>query len=278
MLDLTIVIPVKNEILNLPGCINAIGANFAKNIVILDSNSNDGTQLISGGNIDLIDFVWDGNFPKKRNWYLRNHTPTTQWVLFLDADEYITDAFKNEVTKRISANDGKVGYWLNYSIYFMGRRLKGGYPLKKLALFKVVAGEYEKIDESNWSSLDMEIHEHPILNGETGVIQSKIDHRDFRGVDHYMIKHQEYASWEAARYQTDINDNEKMRAWTWKQKLKYRLIRSPIIGLFYFFGSYIFMGGFRDGSVGLAFAILKMSYFTQIYCKINESKSLELVK
>ncbi len=272
MLDLTIVIPVKNEELNLPGCINAIGQNFAKNIVILDSNSNDGTKLITGDNIELVDFVWDGSFPKKRNWYLRNHTPATQWVLFLDADEYITDAFKNEVAKKINSNDNKVGYWLNYSIYFMGRQLKGGYPLKKLALFKVGAGEYERIDESKWSKLDMEIHEHPILKGETGIIKSKIDHRDFRGVDHYMNKHQEYASWEAARYQKDINDIGKRLTWTWKQKLKYRLMRSPLIGPVYFLGSYIFMGGFRDGSIGLAFAILKMSYFTQVYCKINESK------
>lgn len=271
MLDLTIVIPAKNEAKNLAGCIEAIGTDFARQIILVDSQSTDDTKLIAKKmGIDVVDFVWDGHFPKKRNWYLRNHTPDTQWVLFLDADEYLTDDFKLEVKSKISDKSDKVGYWLNYSIYFLGKKLKGGYPLKKLALFRVGAGEYERIDEARWSKLDMEIHEHPILKGETGVIKSKIDHRDFRAVDYYFTKHQEYASWEAERYLNDINDEAKKASWTWKQKLKYRLLSSSLVGPVYFLGSYILMGGFKDGTRGLVFAILKMSYFTQVYCKIIE--------
>ena len=116
----------------------------------------------------------------------------------------------------------------------------------------------------------MEIHEHPILSGETGVIKSKINHRDFRGVEYYFTKHQEYASWEAERYLNDINNIAKKASWTWKQKLKYKLLNSPFVGPIYFLGSYFLMGGFKDGSRGLVFAILKMSYFTQVYCKIVE--------
>jgi hypothetical protein len=48
------------------------------------------------------------------------------------------------------------------------------------------------------------------------------------------------------------------------------LMKSIFIGPVYFLGSFFLMGGFRDGYRGLAFAILKMSYFTQIYCKIKE--------
>ncbi len=66
--------------------------------------------------------------------------------------------------------------------------------LKNLALFKPSAGAYERIDEESWSALDMEIHEHPILNGTTGIIKSQIEHQDFRGVTHYVAKHSEYAS------------------------------------------------------------------------------------
>jgi len=271
MLDLTIVIPTKNESKNLVGCIESIGTDFAKKVLLVDSQSEDETKLIAAKlGIEVIDFVWNGQFPKKRNWYLRNHTPDTQWVLFLDADEYLTNDFKLEVETKLTRDTDKVGYWLNYSIYFLGKQLKGGYPLKKLALFRVGSGEYERIDEKRWSKLDMEIHEHPILAGETGEIKSRIDHRDFRPVDYYFTKHQEYASWEAERYLNDINDEAKKASWTWKQKLKYRLLNSPLVGTIYFFGSYILMGGFRDGSRGFAFAILKMSYFTQVYCKIVE--------
>ena len=268
-------IPVKNEEKNLPGCLEAIGQDVARKIVIIDSGSTDGTKAIAEKyGAEVIDFVWNGQFPKKRNWYLRNYTPTTKWILFLDADEYVTPAFKNELKEKLlDLDDSIVGYWLNYTIYFMGKVLKGGYPLHKLALFKVGAGEYERIDEDQWSRLDMEIHEHPVLQGTIGKIKSKIDHQDFRGISHYVIKHNEYAAWEAARYQRAMKDEATKAKWTWKQKLKYRLLRSVWIGPLYFMGSFFLLGGFRDGSRGLAFAILKMSYFNQIYCKIKEQQN-----
>ncbi len=102
MLDLTIVIPTKNESKNLVGCIESIGTDFAKKVLLVDSQSEDETKLIAAKlGIEVIDFVWNGQFPKKRNWYLRNHTPDTQWVLFLDADEYLTNDFKLEVKTKL---------------------------------------------------------------------------------------------------------------------------------------------------------------------------------
>lgn len=279
MLDLTIAIPVKNEAVNIAGCIQSIGKGLAKNIVLIDSGSTDGTCGIARSmGAEVIQFDWDGKFPKKRNWFLRNHTPKTKWVLFLDADEYLTADFKAELIKALNEPGEKVGFWLRYNIYFLGKKLKGGYPLNKLALFKVGAGEYERIEEDQWSNMDMEIHEHPMLDGEIGNINSKIDHRDFRGVGAYMSKHNEYAAWEAARY-AKLNSQMKIQGqWTWKQRFKYRFMRTIWIGPIFFFGSFIFMGGFRDGIRGLAFAILKMSYFTQIYCRLEEQKDKPKLK
>lgn len=272
-LDLTIAIPVRNEERNLPGCLQAIGSDLAREIIVLDSGSTDNTCSIAAKfGAEVINFEWDGKFPKKRNWYLRNHTPVTKWVLFLDADEYMTGEFKEEL-RRCLEQDDKVGYWLSYTVYFLGKKLKGGYPLRKLALFKVAAGEYERIDEDQWSKLDMEIHEHPILNGEVGIIRSKIDHQDFRGVSHYVSKHNEYASWEAGRFLKLAADPTVTNKWTLKQKIKYKLMLTPFIGPAFFLGSYFLLGGIRDGTRGLAFAILKASYFTQIYCKIKEQKT-----
>jgi glycosyltransferase involved in cell wall biosynthesis len=240
ILDLTIAIPVRNEEKNLMGCLNAIGNDLARQIVIIDSKSTDKTRSIAEKfGAKVIDFDWNGKFPKKRNWYLRNHSPQTKWVMFLDADEYLTDEFKTELRNAI-LNEENVGYWLSYSIYFLGKKLKGGYPLQKLALFRVGSGEYEQINEEQWSKLDMEIHEHPILEGKVGVINSKIDHQDFRGVSHYISKHNEYSSWEAARFLTITLEKRKM--WTWKQKVKYALIETPFSGPIFFLGSFFFNG------------------------------------
>lgn len=269
-LDLTIVIPVRNEEVNLPGCLQAIGHGLAKKIVVVDSGSTDRTKEIAlHFGAEVIDFNWNGKFPKKRNWYLQNHTPDTRWVFFLDADEYLTEDFKLELREKLNDSE-KCGYWLSYTIYFLGKQLRGGYPLRKLALFKVGSGAYEQIDESRWSQLDMEVHEHPILSGDIGTIKSKIDHQDFRGVGHYVNKHNEYSSWEAARFIRAATDPAIAARWTLVQRLKYRLMRSSLIGPAFFLGSYVLLGGFRDGCRGFVFAILKMSYFIQVYSKIKE--------
>ena len=276
-LDLTIAIPARNEERNLPDCLKAIGSNLAARVVVIDSGSTDKTVEIARSlGAEVLNFEWDGRFPKKRNWFLRNYAFTTKWVFFLDADEYLTNDFKAELREALKF-DTKAGYLLNYTVYFLGKQLKGGYPLRKLALFRVGSGEYERVDEEQWSNLDMEVHEHPVLDGEIGVIRSKIDHQDFRGVSHHVVKHNEYASWEAARFLKITNESSNNQAkWTWKQQLKYRMVRSVLIGPAYFCGSFFLLGGFRDGTRGLAYAILKMSYFTQICCKIRENQELPL--
>jgi glycosyltransferase involved in cell wall biosynthesis len=270
LLDLTIAIPVRNEEINLPGCLKAVGNNLAQKVILIDSGSTDRTKEIAGEfGAEILDFTWNGKYPKKRNWFLQNHDPSTKWILFLDADEYLTDDFKAELREKLTRDD-KVGYWLRYSIYFMGKKLKGGYPLKKLALFRLGAGEYERIDEDQWSNLDMEVHEHAVLSGEIGYFKSMIDHKDFRGVTHLNNKHNEYAIWESRRF-LKIKDNTAIRSsWTWKQRTKYYLMGTIWVGPAFLFGSFILLGGFRDGTRGLAFAIFKMSYFNQVYCNIQE--------
>jgi glycosyltransferase involved in cell wall biosynthesis len=273
LLDLTIVIPVKNDAIALEQCLQAIGTYFAKEIVIIDSGSIDDTKrIVAKHQAKLLEFNWDGHFPKKRNWFLLNHPPKSTWVLFLDADENLTEEFKTSIRSTLANNSVFVGYWLRYTIYFMGKPLKGGYPLHKLALFKVGAGLYEKIEEDNWSKLDMEIHEHPILNGELGVIKPKIDHCDYRSIYHYINKHNEYAKWEANRLVKDLLNKDFKHSLTWKQNLKYTLVQTPFIGPVYFLGSYFLMGGFLDGVRGFIFAVFKMAYFFQVYINIKEIK------
>jgi glycosyltransferase involved in cell wall biosynthesis len=273
-LDLTIVIPIKNEAVNLPHCLEAIGNGWAEEVVIIDSSSEDESVLIANEyGAKVIPFFWNGQYPKKRNWFLLRHTPVTKWVLFLDADEFVTPAFKKEVEDKLSANLPYNGYWLSYTNYFMGKKLKGGYPLNKLALFQTTKGLYEHIPENNWSNLDMEIHEHPIVEGSVGKIKSKIEHNDFRGIQHYIGKHYAYADWEAQRYINTVQNSPNRDNWTRKQRIKYKIIASPFAGIFFFIGSFIYLGGFRDGYRGLIFATLKMSYFTLVYCRIRELRN-----
>jgi len=94
-LDLTIAIPARNEERNLACCLQAIGSDLAHQMVVIDSGSTDATAAVARAHgAELIRFLWDGRFPRKRNWYLRHHTPATTWVLFLVADDILAPAVK----------------------------------------------------------------------------------------------------------------------------------------------------------------------------------------
>ena len=289
-LPVTVVIAVKNEERNLPLCLERL-SRFSK-IVVIDSGSTDQTQAISAKfGCEFIPFKWNGHYPKKRNWYLLNHHVDTPWVFFLDADEYVTDEFVNELERAIVKTQ-HAGFWVNYSNYFLGQELKYGVPQLKLPLFKVGAGLYERINEDAWSSLDMEVHEHPVLQGSVGELKSKIDHNDFKGLHSYIAKHNEYSSWEARRYMKLQIAGATMRAsttatavtetgttpnvladsehFTATQRRKYNNLTHWWLAPAYFLYTFVYKLGFLDGRAGYAFARMKAIYFFQIRLKIAE--------
>lgn len=283
MSDITIVIPIKNEAKNLHPCIEA--AHGLGPVVVVDSSSTDETQEIAtDAGAEVLYFEWDGRFPKKRNWTLRNYGFETEWVLFLDADEFVSPEFIDEVKAAITDTE-HVGFWLNFENHFMGKKLKGGDPFRKLALFRIGAGEYEKIEEDHWSHLDMEVHEHPVLEGSLGEIQTSIEHNDFRGLKHYIAKHNEYSSWEAMRYirlmrlqssairhQSSQQNCAEWQNLTERQKKKYRNLAKWWFAPAYFIVTYFLKQGFRDGAIGFYFALMKAIYFYQIRLKILEAQ------
>ena len=271
-LPVTIVIPVRNEEANLPQCLAAL-RRFA-HILVVDSASTDSTCDIARDNgAELIQFEWTGKFPKKRNWVLTQHQFTTPWVLFLDADEVMSEAFVDELSAAL-ADTSDAGFWLNYTNYFAGKQLKHGVPQRKLALMRVGAGMYERIEEDSWSSLDMEVHEHPVLEGTIGEITSPIDHRDFRGIAKFLERHVDYAKWEAARYgELHREGLDKASHLTDRQRFKYRHLASWWYPSFYFLFAYGLRGGLLDGRAGLLYAFYKSWYFTTIRALIREGKS-----
>src|SRR5262249_15528225 len=128
-LRVTVVIPTRNEAKNLPECLRQL-EDFAE-IVVIDSGSHDGTrEIASGAGAKVIDFTWQPGGPKKRNWALLNYGFKTNWVLFLDADEILTDRFKAALRAAIERPE-VAGYWLHYNVHFMGRELRHGMPQKK---------------------------------------------------------------------------------------------------------------------------------------------------
>ena len=133
-IPITIVVPVLDEAENLARCLTRLG-RFSE-VVVIDSGSKDRTvEIAAEAGARVLRFEWDGHYPKKRNWFLLNHTPANDWVLFLDADEFVTDAFCDEVAAAV-CDDEVNGFWIQYDNFFLGRRLRHGIPQRKLALFR----------------------------------------------------------------------------------------------------------------------------------------------
>lgn len=268
-IPITVIVSVKNEALNLPSCLDKL-KRFDQ-IIVVDSGSTDDTTIIAAAlGAEVLQFQWNGKFPKKRNWALQNGNLQHEWILFLDADEFVTEEFVNEVALK-TQDPTYNGFTIQFENYFMGRKLKYGYGFQKSALFKKSKGAYEKIEEDLWSHLDMEVHEHPIIEGKVGVIKAKVVHKDFKNLEHYIAKHNAYSSWEAQRYlQLKNSKNELL---SFNQKIKYRLLNTGLLPTVYFLGAYFLKLGFLDGKEGFYLARFKSHYFFQIQTKVNSIKN-----
>lgn len=270
-IPISIVIPVKNEEVHLPLCLEPL-RRFSE-VVVVDSSSVDRTKIIAlDWGATYINFEWNGKFPKKRNWILDNYHFANDWILFLDADEIVNDAFVEALENAIQ-DTSHSGFWLTYTNYFLGKKLRFGVPQRKLAFFKRSAGRYERIEEEFWSDLDMEVHEHPIIVGSIGEIGAKIDHRDMRGLTSFLNKHIDYAKWESSRYtrlcESGVYTPDRL---TGRQMFKYRNIGNIWFGNFYFLYTYLFRFGFLDGSAGYKYAYFKKWYFTVVRNLILENQ------
>lgn len=268
-IPITVVVSVKNEALNLPSCLDKL-KRFDQIIVVDSGSTDDTTTIATEMGAEVLQFEWNGKFPKKRNWTLQNGNLRHEWILFLDADEFVTEAFVDEVA--IKTQDPNYnGFTIQFENYFMGRKLKYGYGFQKSALFKKSKGAYEKIEEDLWSHLDMEVHEHPIIEGKVGIIKSKVVHKDFKNLEHYIAKHNAYSSWEAQRYlQLKQSKNELL---SFNQKIKYGLLNTGLLPAVYFVGAYFLKLGFLDGKEGFYLARFKSHYFFQIQTKVNSIKN-----
>ena len=89
-------LPVKNEAANLSRCLQAI--SWADEIWVVDSASTDATKAISEAHAGkVVQFHFNGTWPKKKNWALENLPFKHDWVFILDADEVLPPETEAEV-------------------------------------------------------------------------------------------------------------------------------------------------------------------------------------
>jgi len=267
-------IPIKNEAFNLPRCLAAV--SWADEIIVVDSNSTDGSQKIAAqAGAEVVQFSFNGIWPKKKNWALENIPFRNDWVFILDADEVLRPETEKEFAEIIARDgDGKNGFWINRRFMFMGKWLRHAYyPNWNLRLFKHRIGRYEQLVRGATGSGDNEVHEHIIVQGECGHLKSEMDHYAFPSVDVFVEKHNRYSNWEAAlEVQNTKHENSHLQsgAVKFRRKLKQIVRRMPFRPLLRFIYVYIIQGGLLDGHEGYYFARLHGFYEFLSVAKAHE--------
>jgi glycosyltransferase involved in cell wall biosynthesis len=272
----SVLVPIKNEAANLPRCLGSI--SWADEIIVVDSASTDDSIAIAQRlGAQVVQFAFNGTWPKKKNWALENIPFRNEWVFILDADEVLPPEAEREFAESIANAGAIAGYWINRRFMFMGRWLRHAYyPNWNLRLFRHSLGRYEKLTESPTESGDNEVHEHVVVNGPTGRLHCELDHYAFPSVEVFVEKHNRYSNWEARvaadRFLKKTGDRFSDAPVGLRRKLKLLSHRLPFRPLLRFLYIYVWQKGFLDGREGYYFARLHAAYEFLCVAKTYELK------
>lgn len=279
-LPITVLLAVRNEALNLPRCLAALGP--AQKIYVIDSHSTDETANIAKhAGAEVIQFDYRGGYPKKRQWALDHLPILTPWTFLLDADETVPELLWREIASVIAAPDARDAYLIKKGFHFLGRRFRfGGFSHSAILLFRTGMGRFEQLLNDNCEGLDMEVHERMIVDGPVGQLDTPLIHEDFKGLEAYIDRHNKYSTWEAnVRHQYLAKGvygqiTIKARLFGNSQERR-RFIKSLIVRLpgehwFWFLYHYVIRLGFLEGRPGLIASQIRASYIAQVRAKLYE--------
>jgi len=281
-LPITVLLAVKNEALNLPKCLGALGP--AQRVVVLDSNSTDATSDIAQEyGAEVVQFSYSGGYPKKRQWAMDNLKIETPWIFLLDADEVVTGELWTEIREVLSKSATVDAYMVKKGFHFLGKKMKfGGFSFSAILLLRNGKARFERLFDDVATGLDMEVHERIIVHGKIERLDSPLIHDDFKGLEAYIARHNAYSTWEAkvrnqfittGRYgEETINSRlfgnlQERRRW-----LKALIIGFAFEHWLWFAYHYFFRLGFLEGRRGLIACQIRASYIAQVRAKIYELK------
>lgn len=280
---LAVIILTYNEELNLGQALDSV-VGWANEIFVLDSFSTDQTLEIArqhGCHIAQNKFE---NYAKQRNYALDQLPIRSEWVLFLDADEWAPRELKQEISNLILASPEENGFYLSWRLIWMGRWIKRGYyPTWILRLFRYGKSHCE----------DRAVNEHLIVEGKTGKLRNDFMHEDRKGISEWIAKHNVYATREAQELlnMRSAQDYQEIDARLFgnqaqrKRWLRYKIWNNlpPLIRpFFYFFYRYILAGGFLDGRGAFIYHFLQALWFPMLidikYLEMKMSCSSDVKK
>lgn len=222
---------------------------FCDHILIIDSFSTDSTEVIAAAHkATFIQNPWPGNAKQIAfglNWLAQN--APTDWVVFLDCDEIISEPLRHDIIQALQAPGVHVAFSMPRRTWYFNRFLRhgGSYPDRLFRLFKP---EALGISESG-------AHQSLDPNGPSGELHGDLLHYTYASFFNQLEKLNDYAERGA-------------------KDLRAKGLRGGIAlglghGLWRFTQMYFFRRGFLDGRAGFLMAAHTAFYTFLKYVRIE---------
>ncbi len=225
-LPISITIIACNEEKRIGECLKSV--MWADDIVVVDSGSTDRTvEIAEAHGARVMHNDWPGYGAQKQ---FASKQAKYDWILNLDADEYVTDDLAVSIRSAFqNLAESVVAFECNFEHFLMGRWLRHGeaYPDPHIRLFNRQAGD--------WNTRP--IHEHIEISGPTNKLEGSIRHRTVESLAEYIEKINHYTDLQA---EIIVKSGKKVNFLQLFSRSCWRFIRG-----------YILMLGFLDGIAGL---------------------------
>jgi len=267
--DITAIILTFNESLHIKRCLESV-QGFCKDIIVVDSFSSDDTQnIVESMGVRFYQNSWI-NHAHQFNWALDNIEITTEWIIRIDADEYVENSLKTEISEVLSNVPESVnGFSFRRKYFFLGQWIRFGamYPVEVMRMWRVGTGYVEQ----RW------MDEHVVLkSGDIVRLKGNIVDDNLNNVSWWVDKHNKYATLEMIElinlsYQFFPLDNNIQKYGSSQAKIK-RWIKQSVYArmpyfirpTIYFMYRYFFKLGFLDGVKGFAFHFMQGYWYRSL--------------
>lgn len=260
-MKLIAIILTLNESRHLLRCINSL-RGVATGLLVVDSFSTDDTTFIAQANgAQLLQHPFV-NHAQQFHWALTQLDPDTDWVLRIDADEFLTPELSDQIRERLPCLDQTIsGIFVNRRMTFQGRLIRHGgvFPVQVLRLFRYGQGACE----NRW------MDEHIKVAGPTTHFQGELIDDNLNSLTWWTDKHNRYASREVVDLLNlefgfmpldsvgSLRDGSRAGAKRWFKEQVYSRLPGGGRSFAYFLYRYILRLGFLDGRAGFAFHFLQ---------------------
>lgn len=254
----TVVLLTKNEEANISGAVASVREYFPR-IVVVDSSSVDGTaEIAEQMGAEVLNFVWDGGHPKKKQWALENAIPEGTYALYLDADERLDHRLATEIVAHLQTGVDALIVSLDY--HFGGRRLRFGKRPKKMIVLRSGHCRFPKEAASGPHDWEVEGHYQPEVDGVVKTCRARLTHADEDPLFDWFARHNRYSDWLAFGAALPEATSRGRALWN----------RLPLKGAIAFLHSYVLRLGFLDGWAGFDYATGLAHYYWQGAAKRRE--------